>query len=71
MILIKGGHVVCPVTKRDETADVLIDGRKIIQVEAGIDADAGWLKDKDVQVIDAAGLIVAPGGTCGYTCTFP
>lgn len=61
MILIKGGHVVCPVTKKDEVTDVLIDNGRIIQVEQDIDAAEGWLKDKDVQVIDASGLIVAPG----------
>ena len=61
MILIKGGHVVCPVTKKDEVTDVLIDNGRIIQVEQDINAAEGWLKDKDVQVIDASGLIVAPG----------
>ena len=57
MLLIKGGHVMDPVTGRDETADVLIDGRLIIKVAADIEAKEG------MQVLDAAGLIVAPGLT--------
>lgn len=62
MILIKNGHVVCPVTGTDDVMDVLIDGSRIIQVEKDIKSGEGtWLADKDVAVIDAAGLIVAPG----------
>ena len=62
MLLIKNGHVVCPVTGTDEIKDVLIDGNRIIQVDADIAYGEGtWLEDKELQVIDAAGLIVAPG----------
>lgn len=62
MLIIKNGHVVCPVTKLDKIADVLIDGKRIIQVEENIQTGAGtWLEGKDVQEIDATGLIVAPG----------
>ena len=62
MILIKNGHVVCPVTGTDDVMDVLIDGSRTIQVEKDIKSGEGtWLADKDVAVIDAAGLIVAPG----------
>ncbi len=62
MLIIKNGHVICPVTKLDKIADVLIDGKKIIQVEENIQTGAGtWLEGKDVQEIDATGLIVAPG----------
>ena len=62
MILIKNGRVVCPITGTDEVKDVLIDEGKIIQVEKDIETGEGtWLENKDVAVIDAAGLVVAPG----------
>ena len=62
MILIQNGRVVCPVTGTDEVKDVLIDEGKIIQVEKDIETGEGtWLENKDVAVIDAAGLVVAPG----------
>ena len=62
MILIKNGRVVCPVTGTDEVKDVLIDEGKIIQVEKDIETGEGtWLENKDVAVIDATGLVVAPG----------
>ena len=62
MILIKNGRVVCPITGTDEVKDVLIDEGKIIQVEKDIETGEGtWLENKDVAVIDATGLVVAPG----------
>lgn len=61
MILIKKGHVVCPVTGTDKTLDVLLDGNRIIQVDSNIEVEGTWLSEKNVQVIDASGLIVAPG----------
>ena len=62
MILIKNGRVLCPVTGKDDIMDVLIDESRIIQVEKNIEAGEGtWLADKDVAVIDATGLVVAPG----------
>lgn len=54
MILIKGGRVVDPVTGIDEVMDVLIDGSMIVKTGKELDA-AG------AQVLDAAGLVVAPG----------
>lgn len=54
MILIKGGRVVDPVTGTDEVMDVLIDGSMIVKTGKELDA-AG------AQVLDAAGLVVAPG----------
>ncbi|MGN0513230.1 MAG: dihydroorotase [Lachnospiraceae bacterium] len=54
MLLIKNGRVVDPVTGTDEVMDVLIDGNKIVSV-------GSHLPDSDADVIDAAGLVVAPG----------
>lgn len=54
-ILIKGGRVIDPASGRDAIGDVLIDGERIAALDAAAkDARA----DK---VIDAKGLIVAPG----------
>ena len=55
MLLIKNGRVVDAVQNIDEQLDVLIDGQHIIAVGQGLTAPA------DAQVIDAAGLVVAPG----------
>jgi dihydroorotase len=57
MLLIKNGRVIDPVSKTDAALDVLLDGEKIKEVApAGkIGAGAG------VEVLDAKGLIVAPG----------
>lgn len=54
MILIKNGRVVDPVTRTDEVMDVLIDGSMIVKTGKG-------LQEPDAQVIDASGLVVAPG----------
>lgn len=54
MLLIKNGRVVDPVTGTDEVMDVLIDGNKIVSV-------GSHLPDSDADVIDATGLVVAPG----------
>jgi dihydroorotase len=53
-ILIRNGHVVDPATATDEKADILIDNGKIVAVDRNIDAE-------DARVLDAAGLVVAPG----------
>ena len=53
-ILIKNGRVIDPAAKRDEIADILIDGGKIISVARDI-------KNGCRQVIDATGKIVMPG----------
>jgi dihydroorotase len=55
MILIKKGRLLDPMTDRDEVLDVLISGDSIAKIDKnipGTDAD---------QVINASGLIVAPG----------
>ena len=54
MILIKNGRVVDPVTNTDKIMDVLIKDNKIAEVSEHIEASGA-------QVIDAAGLVVAPG----------
>ena len=54
MILIKNGRVVDPVTGTDRIMDVLIDGSMIVETGENIQA-------ADAQVIDASGLVVAPG----------
>ena len=54
MILIKDGHVVDPLTRKDGQYDVLIDGDKIIKVAEEIEEAAD-------QVIDASGCYVMPG----------
>jgi dihydroorotase len=54
-VLIKGGRVIDPASGRDAVGDVLIDGERIAALDAAAkDARA----DK---VIDAQGLVVAPG----------
>lgn len=55
-ILIKNGHVIDPSQKLDGNFDVLIENGKIAAIEA-----AGKIKSNDAEVIDAKGLIVAPG----------
>lgn len=54
MILIKNGRVVDPVTNTDKIMDVLIKNNKIAEVSEHIEAPGA-------QVIDATGLVVAPG----------
>ncbi|OPY66549.1 MAG: Dihydroorotase [Syntrophorhabdaceae bacterium PtaU1.Bin034] len=54
-ILIKKGRLIDPKSERDEIVDILIKGETIEKIDSnlsGADAD---------EVIDAAGLIVAPG----------
>ncbi len=54
-LLIKNGRVIDPASGTDARLDVLIDGGKIVELREQI-AAAG-----SMQVIDAAGLLVAPG----------
>src|SRR5271155_2134776 len=58
MLLIKNGRVLNTATKTDAAMDVLLDGERIAEV-----AEAGNLseKEKNAEIFDAAGLIVAPG----------
>ena len=54
MILIKNGRVADPVTNMDGKMDVLLDGPVIVKVGQELQA-------LNAQVIDASGLVVAPG----------
>jgi dihydroorotase len=53
-VLIQGGRVIDPSRQFDDVADVLVRDGRIEAVEANIAAD-------DVDTIDAAGKVVAPG----------
>lgn len=52
--LIRGGRVVDPAHGIDDKLDILTDGGKIVRLGKGLTADAA-------QVLDASGLIAAPG----------
>jgi len=52
-LVILGGRVIDPVTKRDEIANVAIDGRRIVRISPG--------PMRGRRTVDAAGLVVAPG----------
>lgn len=54
MLLIKNGRLMDPKSQRDQVVDVLIDGKQIVKIAPVIDC-------QEAQVIDAKGLIVAPG----------
>ncbi len=54
MLLIKNGRVLDPAGRTDAKLDVLLDGERIAQVGASLRADGA-------EVVDASGLIVAPG----------
>ena len=54
-VLIKGGRVIDPASGRDALGDVLIDGERIASL------DAARKDTKADKVIDAKGLVVAPG----------
>ncbi len=55
-ILIRGGRLVDPAARVDQAADVLLKEGRVAAVEA-----TGKIKERADQVIDAPGLIVAPG----------
>ena len=52
--LIRGGRVIDPETALDRVADVLVEGKRIVQVEPNLAPD-------HAEVVDARGLVVAPG----------
>ncbi len=54
MLLIKNGRVLDPASRTDAALDVLLDGERIAQVGSKLSATAA-------EVLDASGLIVAPG----------
>ncbi len=53
-LLIKNGRVIDPYSHTDETLDILIDKKKIIDINPKINS-------KDAHIIDASNLVVAPG----------
>ncbi|SMB92586.1 dihydroorotase [Desulfonispora thiosulfatigenes DSM 11270] len=55
MLLIKNGLVIDPSQNINETLDILIENKKILKIEKNIKAN------KDMEVINANGMIVAPG----------
>lgn len=54
MLLIKNGRVLDPKSQFDKVCDVLVDGKKVVKIAEQIEMDAA-------DVIDATGLVVAPG----------
>ena len=54
MLLIKNGRVLDPASKTDAALDVLLDGERISRVGANLEAPGA-------EILDAKGLIVAPG----------
>jgi dihydroorotase len=56
MLLIKNGRVLDPASKTDAALDVLLDGENIKEL-----APVGKISANNLEVFDAAGLIVAPG----------
>ena len=61
MILIKGGRVIDPERGIDEVRDVALDGGMIKSVGNAGSPDVGGRGEEYERVIDAAGLVVAPG----------
>lgn len=54
MLLIKNGRVMDPKTGFDQITDLLVEGKKIIKIGQDLQAEGA-------KVIDASGLVVAPG----------
>ena len=54
-LLIKGGRVIDPSQKMDDTLDVLVENGVVKEIGKGLSAPAG------VETIDAAGTYVVPG----------
>ncbi|HFH9837801.1 TPA: dihydroorotase [Streptococcus suis] len=54
MLLIKNGRVIDSKTQLDKICDILVDGEKIVKIAEHIDSVGH-------EVIDATGLVVAPG----------
>ncbi len=54
MLLVKNGRVLDPGSNTDVMLDVLLDGDRIARVAPRIAAP-------DAEVLDASGLVVAPG----------
>jgi dihydroorotase len=57
MLVIRNGRVIDPASKTDAAMDILLDGEMIKE----IGAPGRFLSLKDAKILDASGLIVAPG----------
>ena len=55
-MIIKGGRIIDPLSKRDEVLDIKIEDGKIVEIAKDIEASS----DKE-EIIDARGKIVVPG----------
>lgn len=55
MLLLRGGRAIDPGSGFDNVADVLVDGRTVVAVGAGLSVPEG------TDVIDVSGLVVGPG----------
>lgn len=55
MLLIQNGYMIDPKSGREGKLDILTDGARILQIGKGLE------KPKSCEVIDAEGLLVAPG----------
>jgi dihydroorotase len=55
-ILIKNGRLIDPATDRDDVVDIFVSGDRIEKIDKNIRQTGA-----DVEVIDAKGLVVAPG----------
>jgi dihydroorotase len=60
-LLIVGGRVIDPANNLDMVADVLIEGGRIAAVGADLGARASTRSTARVTVLDAKGMVVAPG----------
>ena len=55
-MIIKGGRVIDPLSKRDEVLDIKIEDGKIVEIAKDIEASSG-----NEEIIDARGKFVVPG----------
>lgn len=68
MLLIKNGYIINPAGGREGRADILIEGKKIVKIKKKIDVqtaavpeEESRMEDCGIRVIDAEGMLVAPG----------
>ena len=54
MVVIKNGRVMDPKTGLDQVCDLRIEGKKIVEIAENLPTDGQ-------EVLDASGLVVAPG----------
>jgi dihydroorotase len=57
MLLVKNGRLLDPASKTDAAMDVLLDGERIVEIAAPGKLSGG----RNAEILDAAGIIVAPG----------